>query len=64
MLMNHSSIHTIEEGHIFRPLILSLDTCMYLGGVAHTQFLYVMTMEPLLGLIGFWTSCEFTYRSI
>ena len=48
----------------YRPLILSLATCMYLGGVARTQFLNVTAMEPLLGLIGFRTSHEFTYGSI
>ena len=37
---------------------------MYIGGVARTQFLYVTTMEPLLGLISFQTSHEFTYGSI
>ena len=37
---------------------------MYLGGVARTQFLYVTTMEPLLGLIDLWTSRGFTYGSI
>ena len=47
-----------------RLLILSIDTSMYLGGVVPTQFLYVTAMEPLLGLIGFWTSREFTYDSI
>ena len=43
---------------------MSLNTCMYLGGVACTQFLYVTAMEPLLGLIDFRTSREFTYGSI
>ena len=66
--MNNSGLWVI--GIIFshyprcRPSILSLDICMYLGGVARTQFLYVTTMEPLLGLIGFRTSREFTYGSI
>ena len=32
---------------------------MYLGGIARTRPLYVTTMEPLLGLIGFQTSREF-----
>ena len=49
---------------ICRPSILSFDTCMYLGSVASTQFLYVTTMEPLLGSIDFWTSHEFTCGSI
>ena len=49
---------------ICRPSILPLDTCMYLGGVTRTQFLYVKAMDPLLGLIDFQTSCEFTYGSI
>ena len=62
--MNHSFIHYTKKGHICRPSILSFATCMYLGGVARTQFLYVTAMEPLLGLIGFRTSCEFTYGSI
>ena len=44
-----------------RPSILPLDTCMYLGGVTRTQFLYVKAMDPLLGLIDFQTSREFTY---
>ena len=47
-----------------RPSILSLAICIYLGGVAHTQFLCVTTMKPLLGLIGSRTSCEFTYGPI
>ena len=37
---------------------------MYLGGVARPQFLYVTTMEPLLGLIDFGTSREFNYGLI
>ena len=49
---------------ICRPSILSLHTCMYLRGVANTKFLYVTTMEPLLGSISFWTSRGFTYGSI
>ena len=64
VLANHSFIHSIKEGHICRPSILSLDTCMYLGGVSRTQFLYVTAMEPLLGSIGFRTSRGFTYGSI
>ena len=47
-----------------RPSIFSLATCIYLGGVAHTQFLCVTTIEPLLGLIGSRISCEFTYSPI
>ena len=53
-----------KEGHICRPSILSLATCIYLGGVTRTQFLCVITMEPLLGLINSRTSCEFTYGPI
>ena len=44
-----------------RHSILFLDTCMYLEGIARTQFLYVTAMETLLGLIGFRTSREFNY---
>ena len=47
-----------------RPSILPLDTRMYLGGVTRTQFLYVKAMDPLLGLIDFQTSREFTYGLI
>ena len=56
-LIIHSFIHSTEEGHIFRPSLLSLDTWIFPLGVTFTHRSHIAPLGPLLGLVGVRASC-------